>query len=75
MGQNEAVLSSDLSPKTATSGAAKAWKMGPKREYKGKYNMEVPKSVEPFFNVEEGLKISLFTVYIMLQNRLHIGQK
>ena len=41
-------------------------KMGPKREYKGKYNMEVPNNVEPFFNVEEGLKISLFSVYIRL---------
>ena len=45
--------------------------MGPKREYKGMYNMEVPNSVEPFFNVEEGLKISLLTVDIILQNRLH----
>ena len=27
-------------------------KMGPKEEYKGKYNMEVPNGVEPFFNVE-----------------------
>ena len=49
--------------------------MGTKREYKGKYSMEVPNSVEPFFNVEEGLKISLFTVYIMLQNRSHASQK
>ena len=48
-------------------------KWGPKREYKGKCSMEVPNSVDPFFNVEEGLKISLFTVYIMLQNRSHIG--
>ena len=45
--------------------------MGPKREYKGKYNMEVPNSVDPFFNVEEGIKIRLFKVYIMLQNRSH----
>ena len=37
--------------------------------------MEVPNKDEPFFNVEEGLKISLFTVYNMLQNRLHMGQK
>ena len=47
--------------------------MGPKREYKGKYNMEVPNSVEPFFNVEEGLKISLLTVHEKLQNRSHVG--
>ena len=32
-------------------------------------------SDEPFFNVEEGLKKSLLTVYVMPQNRLHIGQK
>ena len=50
-------------------------KMGPKRGYKGEYNMEVPNSVAPFFNVEEGLKISLSTVYYILKNRLHIGQK
>ena len=25
---------------------------GPKEEYKGKYNIEVPNGVEPFFNVE-----------------------
>ena len=56
-------------------GLPRHTKMGPKRGYKGKYNMEVSNSVEPFFNVEEGLKISLFTVCIMLQNRLHIGQK
>ena len=49
--------------------------MGPKREYKGKYNMEVRNSVEPFFNVEEGLKISNFTVYNMPQNRSHTSQK
>ena len=50
-------------------------KMGPKGEYKGKYNMEVPNGVEPFFNVEEGLKISLISVYNMLKNRLLMGQK
>ena len=49
--------------------------MGPKKEYKGKYSMEVPKSVKPFYNVEEGLKISLFTVYIMLLNRSHTSLK
>ena len=37
--------------------------------------MEVPNSDEPFFNVEEGLKISYFTVYDRAQNRLYIGQK
>ena len=52
-------------------GLPRHTKMGPKRGYKGKYNMEVSNSVEPFFNVEEGLKISLFKVYIMLQNRSH----
>ena len=49
-------------------------KMGTKEGYNGKWYMEVPNSGEPFFNVEEGLKISLLTVYIMLQNRLHMGQ-
>ena len=48
---------------------------GRKVEYKGRYNMEVPNDVEPFFNVEEGLKISLFTDYNMLENRLLMGQK
>ena len=47
--------------------------MGPKRGYKEKYNMEVSNSVEPFFSVEEGLKISLLTVYNMLQNKSHIS--
>ena len=46
-----------------------------KEEYKGEYNMEVPNSVEPFFNVEEGLKISLISVYNMLENRFLMGQK
>ena len=50
-------------------------KMGTKEGYNDKWHMEVPNSDEPFFNVEEGLKISLSTVYIMLQNRSHIGQK
>ena len=52
-------------------GLPRHTKMGPKRGYKGKYNMEVPNSVDPFFNVEEGLKISLLTVYNMLQNKSH----
>ena len=50
-------------------------KMGPKGEYKGKYNMEVPNGVEPLLNVEEGLKISLISVYHMLENKLLMGQK
>ena len=45
--------------------------MGPKRGYKGKYNMEVSNSVEPFFNVEEGLKIGLLSDYNKLQNKSH----
>ena len=45
--------------------------MGPKRGYKGKYNMEASNSVAPFVNVEEGLKISILTVYNMLQNKSH----
>ena len=48
---------------------------GRKGEYKGRYNMEVPNGVEPFFNVEEGLKISLISVYNMLKNRFLMGQK
>ena len=46
-------------------------KMGTKEGYNMKWKMEVPNSDETFFNVEEGLKISLSTVYIMLQNRSH----
>ena len=45
--------------------------MGPKKENKGKYSMEVPNSVAPFFNVEEGLKITLLSVYNMLLNKSH----
>ena len=48
---------------------------GRKEEYKGRYNMETPNGVEPFFNVEEGLKISLISVYNMLENKLLMGQK
>ena len=48
---------------------------GRKEEYKGRYNMEVSNGVEPFFNVEEGLKISLISVYNMLKKRLFMGQK
>ena len=46
---------------------------GRKEEYKGRYNMEIPNGVEPFFNVEEGLKMSLISVYNMLKNRLLTG--
>ena len=49
--------------------------MGTKKGYNDKWHMEVPNSDEPFFNVEERLKISSLTVYNMPQNRLHIGQK
>ena len=37
-------------------------KKGAKEGYNGKWYMEVPNKDEPFFNVEEGLKICLFTV-------------
>ena len=47
--------------------------MGAKEGYNGKYNMEAPNSVDPLYNVVEGLKISQLTVYIMLKNRSHIG--
>ena len=39
--------------------------MRTKEGYKDKWHMEVPNSNEPFFNVEEGLKISLISVYNM----------
>ena len=48
---------------------------GRKAEYKGRYNMEVPNGVAPFFNVEEGLNIRLISVYNMLKNRLIMDQK
>ena len=48
--------------------------MGAKEGYNGKYNMEAPNSVEPFYNVVEGLKISQLTVHDMLRNNLNIGQ-
>ena len=35
--------------------------------------MEIPNKVDPFFNVEEGLKIGPLTVYIVLENRSLIG--
>ena len=37
--------------------------------------MEAPNNVETFLNVEEGLKISLISVYNMLENKLLMGQK
>ena len=37
-------------------------KMGTNEGYNDKWHMEVPNSDEPFFNVEEGLKISSLTV-------------
>ena len=49
--------------------------MGTKEGYNDKWHMEVPNSDEPFFNVEEGLKISLSTVNTPLQNRSHTVQK
>ena len=47
-------------------------KWGPKRGYNGKYYMETPNSVEPFFNVEEGLKTSNFVVYIEAQKYMQL---
>ena len=51
---------------------AKIWL---KKRYKGKCHMEASNSDDPFNNVEEGLKISYFTVYNRAQNNLHVGQK
>ena len=36
--------------------------------------MEAPNNVDPFLNVEEGLKISLISVYNMLENKFLMGQ-
>ena len=36
--------------------------------------MEHENKVDPFFDVEEGLKISTISVHEMLQIRTHIGQ-
>ena len=49
--------------------------MRPKEGYKGKWKMEASNSDDSFNNVEEGLKISHFTVYDRAQNSLHVGQK
>ena len=45
-----------------------------KEGYNGRYNMEAPNKVDPFYNVVEGLQIILLTVHDTLQNNLHIGQ-
>ena len=37
--------------------------------------METSNGVEPFSNVEGGLKISLMLVYNMLENKFLMGQK
>ena len=37
--------------------------------------IERPNRVEPFFNVEEGIKICPLIVYIMLENRSLVGWK
>ena len=37
--------------------------------------MEAPNNVEPVSNVVVGLKISLISVYNMLENKLLMGQK
>ena len=49
--------------------------MRPNKGLNYKCHMETPKNVEPFSNVEEGLKISLISVYNMLENKLLMGQK
>ena len=49
--------------------------MRPKEGYKGKWQKEVTNSDESFNSVEEGLKISFFTVQTRAQNSLHIGLK
>ena len=49
--------------------------MGTKEGYNDKWHVEVPNCDEPFFNIEEGRKVSSLTIYIMLQNRSHTGQK
>ena len=49
--------------------------MRPNKGYNYKWYMEIPNNVEPFSNVEEGLKINPISVYNMLKNRLLMGQK
>ena len=42
---------------------------GKMEAFQRKYMIEKPNMVEPFFNVEEGLKISPLTVYSILEIR------
>ena len=50
-------------------------KMGPYKGYNYKWHMEAPNGEGTFNNVEEGPKIITFTDYIILKNRLLMGQK
>ena len=50
-------------------------KWGSNKGYNYKWHMEASNGEGPFNNVEEGPKISTFTDYIMLKNRLLMGQK
>ena len=47
---------------------------GKMEEFQRKCMLEPPNMVEPFFNIEEGLKISPLTANVMLENRSHIIQ-
>ena len=67
-------FSSDHGRKQKLDKPKRHAKMGAKEGYNGKYNMEAPNSGDSFYNVVEGLKISLLTVHDILQNNLHIGQ-
>ena len=49
--------------------------MRPNKGLNYKCYMATPTNVEPFSNVEEGLKISLISVYNMLENKLLMSQK
>ena len=42
---------------------------GKLEELQSKCMIEPPNMVEPFFNIEEGLKIGPLKVYFMLENR------
>ena len=46
-----------------------------KEGYNGRWHIETSNGDGPFNNVEEGPKISTFTVYRMLKNRSHMGLK
>ena len=48
---------------------------GIKEGYNYKWYMGTQNNVETFSYVEEGLKISLMSVYNMLENKLLMGQK